>query len=1124
MLLKRTTKTTATSSTMKRKLSSSTSSSRLSSSSSLSSSTQLLLPLWQNINFNKTNDITKTTTKPIITLPNNIQNQCKYETTITTAAVATRKSSSSQPPSSSQSLTRAPRKLCNNTNSSRIRVAQIDNRKQYYSQLTTLEWNSNNNSNNSIGNNFNITANNIKNCKHNSNDSRRNRSSKGRPIVSSSCCWQWRSLSVGTSSTWIFCLWLWIAISSLVFVQCIPSPSSSIQQPQKRGGGSVDISKDQCNKTVDIFEDVSSPEVNHINVGRPLTCWYRFRTLKGAPRDFVLRLRFKKFKVGTLLNATHCDGGYLQIVDGNAKTDVSNRREPGMFCGEAEQPQTFISETSYVKVMFHTDNFTDQTYFTFDSRAEQQTEVYPRYGPHPELYPNRRGEVVQGSYCEREYRDCRLQTCYVQSPAYPGLYPRALNCRYKLHTRQPYIKLYLQNEQFAVDGQRCENVMTCPIRHIGSGNEHCPYDWLAVYDGRDEHSPLIGKFCGLGKFPFSIIGTSQYMYVEFVTSPAGPLLNTGFHFNVGNWPGHVETAGIKHGICDWLLSSDSLKDSSASEGIFLSIAHWYPPNTSCSYHIKGRAGEIVRLYFPSFRINRIESPILKYDEDCGESLTIYDSDRADPARIIKTFCDTFSRPMEKVDFVSTSPSLFVQFESKTGSYSGSSLYFWAHYDFFNNTRFGDPVPNTLCDEVMYAWKHPGGKIRSPMNSLIFKRTGGSDVRCQYKFVTDRRLYARAVIEVSSVMFKELPYNNNACTRCHEERVDKLVIWEEREKFQNNLACFCDNIPRPVRVISSADQMNLEMIVQGQHAITSYFKNPNPLFEASYEFAHGPLCGPITLGPSPDGELVYPYKKALALVTGPMAAQPEHHYRREKCIWELKVASQRDLWLNLEKARFGDRTCDSAKIEVYLAGRLEPRFTICPENVSLARDLPILSTADLGALGSDQEPLPVLIQYTGDGQPGKNIFRLVWTELFHLPRNPDGSLAASLLQDNECSFKCPGNPNICLPQRFVCDGIQNCPNVSSHASTQMEDFTQHLQWNLEQLDLWHIHKDQQEHLRGKILDDESALLCVKAYQRRAMTVGEIAFFSAILVSIIILIVLILRLMCRGSKHKDVTSNY
>lgn len=86
----------------------------------------------------------------------------------------------------------------------------------------------------------------------------------------------------------------------------------------------------------------------------------------------------------------------FQIVDGNAKTDVSNRKEPGMFCGESEQPQTFMSETSFVKVVFHVENFTDQTYFSFDTRAEQQLVVYLRYGQHPELYPNRRGEVVQG--------------------------------------------------------------------------------------------------------------------------------------------------------------------------------------------------------------------------------------------------------------------------------------------------------------------------------------------------------------------------------------------------------------------------------------------------------------------------------------------------------------------------------------------------------------------------------------------------------------------------------------------------------------------------------------------------------------------------------------------------------
>lgn len=60
------------------------------------------------------------------------------------------------------------------------------------------------------------------------------------------------------------------------------------------------------------------------------------------------------------------------------------------------------------------------------------------------------------------------------------------------------IELYYKNS--------CENIMMCPIREIGSGFEYCPYDYLAVYDGRDESAPIIGKFCGVGKFPYSIIG------------------------------------------------------------------------------------------------------------------------------------------------------------------------------------------------------------------------------------------------------------------------------------------------------------------------------------------------------------------------------------------------------------------------------------------------------------------------------------------------------------------------------------------------------------------------------------------------------------------------------------------
>lgn len=73
----------------------------------------------------------------------------------------------------------------------------------------------------------------------------------------------------------------------------------------------------------------------------------------------------------------------------------------------------------------------------------------------------------------------------------------------------------------------------------------------------------------------------------------------------------------------------------------------------------------------SFRVNSIESPVTSdWTGDCGESLTLYDAAEPDDTRIIKTFCDTFSKPAEKHDFISTGNSMFIRFESKTGSYSG----------------------------------------------------------------------------------------------------------------------------------------------------------------------------------------------------------------------------------------------------------------------------------------------------------------------------------------------------------------------------------------------------------------------------------------------------------------------
>lgn len=80
-------------------------------------------------------------------------------------------------------------------------------------------------------------------------------------------------------------------------------------------------------------------------------------------------------------------------------------------------PKTFISETPYVKIVFHVESYDENTFLQFDANVEQQREVHARYGQFHQLYPHRRGIPVPGTYCERTYTDCSPgPRCFVQSP------------------------------------------------------------------------------------------------------------------------------------------------------------------------------------------------------------------------------------------------------------------------------------------------------------------------------------------------------------------------------------------------------------------------------------------------------------------------------------------------------------------------------------------------------------------------------------------------------------------------------------------------------------------------------------------------------------------------------------
>lgn len=91
----------------------------------------------------------------------------------------------------------------------------------------------------------------------------------------------------------------------------------------------------------------------------------------------------------------------------------------------------------------------------------------------------------------------------------------------------------------------------------------------------------------------------------------------------------------------------------------------------------------------------------------------------------------------------------------------SSLYYWAQYDFFNNSLSGDRVAGTACDELVPSWRASRGTLRSPTNTLVYRGVGPGGVasvsqaavRCTYRFVTDPRLYARVEVSVHRIHFR-----------------------------------------------------------------------------------------------------------------------------------------------------------------------------------------------------------------------------------------------------------------------------------------------------------------------------------------------------------------------------------
>ena len=93
------------------------------------------------------------------------------------------------------------------------------------------------------------------------------------------------------------------------------------------------------------------------------------------------------------------------------------------------------------------------------------------------------------------FRDCKRESCYIQSPGFPGVYLRGLKCRYHLEAANAgFVRLDMTASiDFMVDGMRCEDIALCPPRMFTADSNSCSFDYIRVYDGVSDRAPIIGE-------------------------------------------------------------------------------------------------------------------------------------------------------------------------------------------------------------------------------------------------------------------------------------------------------------------------------------------------------------------------------------------------------------------------------------------------------------------------------------------------------------------------------------------------------------------------------------------------------------------------------------------------------
>ncbi|XP_054289663.1 uncharacterized protein LOC129004960, partial [Macrosteles quadrilineatus] len=411
----------------------------------------------------------------------------------------------------------------------------------------------------------------------------------------------------------------------------------------------------------------------------PFVCHLTLTAGSGSLGDIV-QVTFESFTLGrfTSFLSGGCPDGEMQLWE------WQRPRIGGAWCGTSWGPSVYFSETRSVTISVTLRRISkDQDGYNFDFRLGYKMlpkyNAIVRYGGlrfldpftdftntslPPTVTPQHYlGDLIGGTFCSRVFTDCNRKDCRLQSPNFPGVYPRNLTCYYAIRqqevppgkyalisVRQPkgqLVNIRSQSALYARAGQQ-PNQNTAHLKVWQECDE--VQDYVTVYDGYTTRDPVLLKFCGGGVAVPEAVSSTHELLVEFSTSPYGtflypapPMPLHGFQLQVQvRFVDKESPKYARNKRCEFWLKG-------AGKGVLESPRHSLAANTTCLYHLQGmepgtppppRHLELSRRRTQALIPTRFKVwlAVLKYhvtpadDTECATRLQVWDGNiRASPS-------------------------------------------------------------------------------------------------------------------------------------------------------------------------------------------------------------------------------------------------------------------------------------------------------------------------------------------------------------------------------------------------------------------------------------------------------------------------------------------------------------